>query len=189
MTLPEKLNPQQFQARADEQIERIRATAHELPLYGLANWTGSRMVSNWMVWNDVLEMAGLGFGAFPGSGPRIEVMVSKQDGANATLDRRREIRHELEPPRTEDIFNRIERELQAETPGEAVIAVEGEPQHFSVWQHAGGWIADTLCSGHRITLKAHGVDPASVELCRVHDIEPYLDGRRTFLADNGPSAA
>ncbi|MEV0730458.1 hypothetical protein [Polymorphospora sp. NPDC050346] len=179
-TGPATPDPRQFHVRAARELEQIRALIEGFPLYGLANWTGLRTVSRWQTRDGGLEVVGLGHGTSPGPGPYAEVLVNAADGADLALHRRREVRYETEPPRDEETFRRIDRELLADDPDEVVIPVEGAPTRFQVWRLPQGWVATTAHGDHRCTVSASRIEPGDVELCRVHDIKPYWDGRRVF---------
>ncbi|MEV0394240.1 hypothetical protein [Polymorphospora rubra] len=133
VTGPAVPDPRQFQVRAARELEQLRALAAGFPLHGLANWTGSRQFSRWHTSDGGLATAGLGHGAYPGPGPYVEVLVNAVDGPDQALERRREVRYATEPPRDEETFRRIDRELLAVEPDEVVIPVEGAPTRFSVW--------------------------------------------------------
>ncbi|WP_212824038.1 hypothetical protein [Polymorphospora rubra] len=180
VTGPAVPDPRQFQVRAAMELEQLHTLAAGFPLHGLANWTGSRQFSCWHTRDGGLETAGLGHGAHPGPGPYVDVLVSAAVGPDQALERRREVRYATEPPRDEETFRRIDRELLAVQPDEVVIPVEGAPTRFSVWWLPEGWVATTVLGGHRCTVSASRIGPDDVELCRVHDLKPYWDGRRIF---------
>jgi hypothetical protein len=179
---PVRLSPGEMRARADEQEAVIRATAHVLPLYGLDGWAGQRLISSWSRWDDCLELAGLGHGCPTGSEPYVDVLVGSPTTGDVALETRRQRRYGAEPPRDEAAFSRIEEESRAQVPEAVVIPVDDQPHDFQFWPHPGGWIAAATVDGYQIVLRARAVDPSVVRLRVVTDIEPYLQGRRQFLA-------
>ncbi|WP_326549761.1 hypothetical protein [Micromonospora sp. NBC_01813] len=182
---PARLGPEEMRVRADDQEAAIRATAHVLPLYGLDGWDGLRLISRWARWDDHLELAGLGHGSPTGSEPYVDVLVGSPTTGDVGLETRRERRYGTEPPRDEAAFRRIEAELQAASPEPVIIPVDDQPRAFQLWRHPGGWIAGTSIDGYQIVLRVRGIHPSGVRLRRVTDVEPYLRGRRQFLAVDG----
>jgi hypothetical protein len=63
------LTPEEFWARIAEFDDQMRATAHVMPLYGLAGWTGMIQSGDWHWTNDLLTTVGLVFGDQRGGAP------------------------------------------------------------------------------------------------------------------------
>jgi len=57
--------------------------------------------------------------------------------------------------------------------------------HFDVWhsREQDQWWAAGRYEGHGLVLEARLVSVKDVGLHRVHDLEPYLDGRRAHLRE------
>lgn len=182
-----RIRPEEMRAKAEEQEAAIRASAHILPLYGLDTWDGPRLISSWSRWDDRLEVAGLGHGYPTGSEPYVNVLVGSATVGDIALETRREWRYGTEPPRDEAAFRRIEEELRAQVPKAVVIPIDDQPHDFEFWPHLDGWIAAARVDGYQIVLRARAVDPSTVRLRLITDIEPYLQGRRQFLAFDGSS--
>jgi len=156
----ERLSPEQFWARLDEFDEQMRAAAHLLPLYGVADWTGPVMTGDWEWHNDRLELAELAHGDPLGEGLCIAVATSTDARAPAGL------------PGHEHI------DAAASTVG---ISVGGQPVELTCWRDAHAWSATGRLADHHLRIQARGITPEQVTLIRITDIEPYLAGRRSYL--------
>jgi len=71
-------------------------------------------------------------------------------------------------------------------PDDAVtIHVDGAGVHLDLWHIMDQdlWWAAGHHDGHGLVLEAHLVSATDLGLHRVHDLESYLDGRRTHLRE------
>lgn len=172
-----RLTPEQFWARMSALEDQIRAQAHLLPLYGLAEWPGPRMVGDWGSVNGELTTVGLSHGE-PDNGPRVQVMVDTRDPSDPVIERRMSaVDHGLDRATVMAALD------QAGSPatGTVTITVDGNPEVFDHWVDGPTWYAARRHHEHALVIEARDVSPADVALVRVDDIEPYLAGRRALL--------
>jgi hypothetical protein len=177
-----RLTPEQFWARFDARENEIRAEVELLPCHGLANWPGWLMLGDWSRRDGELISAGLvhGHGELTDDNtPRVHVVVGSeapQDVVgqrlfNAALSR---------DPGEKDVVEAM-RHADAAPTGTVSISVDGRPEAFDHWVHEQTWFAARHHDGHTLAVEARHVSPDELNIVRVHDIEPYLAGRRASL--------
>jgi len=173
------LSPEEFWERDAAMEQRVRETSTVLPCYGLVGWSGLRMIGDWEWENDRLVTVGLAHGAPEGTGPRLHVKTTVGDPAAVVAL----LRASAPEARTEGSIARWRRELEAEPDDSVTIEVDSAGVQVDVWHSEGRdrWWAAGHHGGHGLVLEAHLMSAGDVRLHRVHDLEPYLDGRRAYL--------
>lgn len=177
-----RLTPEQFWARFDELENEIRAVAELLPWHGLADWPGWLMLGDWSRQDGELISAGLLHGQGEPTDEdtsRVHVLVGSEAPGdvigqrlfNAALPR---------DPGEKDVVEAMRRADAAPT-GTVLISIDGQPEVFEHWVHEPTWFAARRHNGHTLAVEARHVSPDELNIVRVHDIEPYLTGRRASL--------
>jgi hypothetical protein len=159
------LSPDQFWDFASSMEDRVRATADVFPLFAVAGWTDMRMLGDWESLNGRLIRAGLLHG-LPDSGPRVHVQ-STSDDPTAVVERLR-----YPGPGYRKL---------GEPSGHVELSVAGELSRFDLWADGARWWATVRHAQCGIVVEAAELAPESVVLERITDVEPYLNGRRSFL--------
>jgi hypothetical protein len=179
------LSPEEFWARIAASEQRMRESAAILPIYGVAGWSGSLMVGDWDWKNGQLVTVGLAHGHPSGDGPSVQVQTTVLHPRTAVASLR--MAH-LAAPHDKDDFQRRRREADAAATGHVDIAVDSVPVPFGVWNDGDPWWAAAQQADYGLILEARHMAMDQLALIRVHDIEPYLAGRRAHLrvprADN-----
>lgn len=174
-----RLSPEQFWAHVTELDDRVRAVADVLPCYGLAGWTGPRMYGDWSFEDGRLVTAGLAHG-WLADGLRVQVLSTLRDSLTLVSTLRAQSRG---IPRSREEAVQRQREMHTGPAEHATVVVEASPVPFRLWRDGDLWWAAGVHAGHDLVLEAQGVDVGEVELTRVHDLEPYIAGRRALLRD------
>jgi len=173
-----RLSPEEFWARIAEMEQRVRDTATILPCYGLANWSGLLMVGDWAWENDQLVTVGLGHGDPAGDGPAVHVRTTVHDARREAASLRMTAERR---PHDKDDFLRRRHEVDAVPAVEMDIPVDSTPVRFQVWRGADRWWAAADHAAHGLVIESYRMPTDGIKLVRVHDIEPYLAGRRAHL--------
>jgi hypothetical protein len=182
-----------------EEVERFRAAP--FPLYGLpASWSGPRQLGGWAGGGSegqlVTTALELGHGdplAEEGPQLRVEVSVERLDTGLVPAEwsqRRRDLAEELWLAAAVPARDPAEHWQQVATarsrPDGAwlpvPILVEGRPVAFAWLAEGRHWVAQGELEGRTLTLRARDLPVGSVQLVRVTDVEPYLEGRRRLEA-------
>jgi len=172
-----RLTPEQFWAHVSSMEDQVRAQAHLLPLYGLAQWDGPRMVGDWGTANGELTTVGLYHGE-PDDGPRVHVMVDTRDPGDPVQERRMSaVDHEAD---RDAVMAALDRAASPAT-ATVTISVDGNPEIFDHWVDGTTWYAARQHGEHALVIEAHDVSPDDVAVVRVDDVEPYLAGRRAWI--------
>ncbi|MFB2581307.1 hypothetical protein ACEXQD_08645 [Herbiconiux sp. P15] len=204
---PRHLTPDEFWSRVDETDERLRESFEPVGAFGLVEWPGFAMVSEWEFGGStrVLSFAhalpqpptdlpgvaddadgggrasgrdGNDASASGGDGDPFEVHVHWRDGDSRSVVARL---------RRRALTAAGGSQYRTRPPGEGLpdrieqIEVEGLEQPFELWERGDRWWAATTLSGRTLAVEARGVTPAGVALHRIADVEPYLAGRRAWL--------
>lgn len=173
-----QLTPEEFWARMARLDDQMRASAHVMPLYGVADWTGLIMTGDWLWQNDRLTTVGLVHGEQFGSGPYVHVRTTIDDPAAVVTNLR--MSAQLRPS-DRDQFLEL-RERLAATPTTGVeIAVDGRLEPFTRCDDGAFWYAATRHGGYGVVIEARDLTPGQINLVGVEDIEPYLAGRRAYI--------
>ncbi|WP_253829501.1 hypothetical protein [Prauserella aidingensis] len=157
----------------------MRDTAGDLPLFGHQAWTGILLTGRWSFRDDGTGRAttiGLEHGdPDDEQAPWLHVLVTCGSADSLVRDLHVE---------------QVRRDRRATVPVERApsdqrqveIVVDGRPRTFRFWETGDCWYAACeLDQQHAVVLAARHVDPADVALIPVHDIEPYLAGRRDWI--------
>jgi len=171
-------SPEEFWARIAEMEQRVGDTATILPCYGLANWSGLLMVGDWAWENDQLVTVGLGHGDPAGDGPVVQVRTTVHDPRREAASLRMTAEG---APRGKDDFLRRRHDVEAVPAVEVDIPLDSTPVRFQVWRRADRWWAAADHGAHGLVIESHRLPTDEITLVRVHDIEPYLAGRRAHL--------
>ncbi|GAB2936002.1 hypothetical protein GCM10027280_24970 [Micromonospora polyrhachis] len=173
-----RLSPDEFWAQMAQHDEQIRSSAHLLPRYGLAGWTGAISTGDWSWEDDRLVTVGLVYGDRLDGGPYVHSRTTVQEPATAVR-----LLRMATPPHPCDMTELLEREQRlATSPSTEVdISIDGRLERFTRWQDDTHWYASSAYHGHCVVLEVCGVTPDQITLVRVEDIEPYLAGRRSSL--------
>jgi hypothetical protein len=191
------VRPRQAIERAHRQeVERFRAAP--FPLYGLPPaWPGPRYLGGWEgSWTKgkrpVTTALSLGHGdPLVEEGPNLRVEVRVEDvgpehPATTGVGRRRMLAEDLwiqAAPQGHDIAQHVEQLAAARRRpdpawSQVAIPVDGRPVGF--WWLAEGrhWVALAELNGRTLALHGRDLPVESVELVRVSDLEPYIQGQR-----------
>ncbi|WP_267784929.1 hypothetical protein [Paenarthrobacter ureafaciens] len=84
------------------------------------------------------------------------------------------------PTDAQDLAAR-QRAFESEPAEALLIPVDGDRVSFTVWHESDRWWAAGTHAGNGLVLEARGIDPGSLALEEVHDIEPYLTGSRSRI--------
>lgn len=173
-----RLTPEQFWAHVDAVDDRMRASAHQLAMYGVDDGPPPFMTGAWSWENGVLTTVGLAYGERDGAGPWTQVLTTVADPATVVATLRMTA---LPHPQDEDGFRALDERLAATPVTATPIVVDGRPTTFDRCSDGPRWYASAQLGEHGVVVEARGVAPEHVRLVRVHDIEPYLAGRRAYL--------
>lgn len=157
--------------------ERFRAAP--FPLYGLpASWTGPR------------HLGGMGSRQARGQPPLVTslTLAHGDPAAGHGPELRVEVRSDPDDPGTgPELRQALAVDLrggpggrsadQADPPWSAVrLPVDGQPVTFDLLAEGRHWVALAELEGRALVLQARDLAPEQVELVRVTDVEPYVDG-------------
>jgi hypothetical protein len=160
-----RLSRIEFTGVIDNQHGEIRASVGRLPLYGLADWSGLRLIGPWSWADGVLDTSGLDFGVPRGTDPWAEIIST------------------LRPPEDWVTEQHLAQTLGAEWPvpasAELTIEIDGVPRTFQHWPGP-TWYA-ALSGEPGLVIAAAGLDPDDIKLITVTDVEPYLASSRAYL--------
>jgi hypothetical protein len=180
----------------EQEVERFRAAS--FPLYGLpAAWPGWRHLGGWEgSWakgqRPVTTALSLAHGdPLTDQGPqlRVEVRVEHVDteqGMTMRLQSRRDLAEELwlaaAPPADTpaEHFDQLAAGRRRPDPAwsQVTIPVDGQPVGFAWLAEDRHWVARAELDDRTLTLHARDLPVESVELVRVTDLEPYIQGQR-----------
>lgn len=170
-------------------------TAGDLPLFGQQSWIGILMTGRWSFRDDRTGRAstiGLEHGdPDDETVPWLQVL-STCDPADHLVQ---ELRFERTlgghgvtgpvdtgPVDRETVLAHRRRTDVTPAQSQAEIMVDGRPRTFRRWDAGDRWYAAWEPGHeHAVVIAARHVDAADVALVRVHDIEPYLAGRRDWI--------
>jgi len=177
MHLAGRLTPEELWAHMTQLEEQVRALAQLLPLYGVADWTGLRLLGDRGWHNDALTEVGLAHGDRNSTGPVAGVQVTMRDGESAV----RNLRIAEHDWSGEVQLRALEHRLAATPTTSVDITIDGQPERFTRWNDDARWYAAARRDDHSVVIEARDITTAHIGLVRVRDIEPYLAGRRAHL--------
>jgi hypothetical protein len=180
-------------------VELVRAAP--FPLYGLpASWPGPCQLGGWAGGGSegrpVTTALRLDHGEPKAEeGPQlwVEVSVGRLDSGQVTAawsQRRRGLAEELwlaAVPPAHDVVEHGEQVAAAGSRSGAawsqvMIPVDGRPIAFAWVAEGRHWVAQGELEDRTLTLRARDLPVESVELVRVSDVEPYIEGQRRLEA-------
>jgi hypothetical protein len=180
-------------------VERFRAAP--FPCYGLpASWSGPRQLGGWeerraKEWcRPVTTALSLAHGEpLAEQGPQLRVDVRIHRAGDEVLPVRSEhgrgLAEELwwEAASTRDVAQELDQVAAARRRPEPVwsqvmIPVDGRPVAFWWLAESRHWVARAQLDDRTLTLRGRDVPVESVELVRVLDLEPYIQGQRRLQA-------
>jgi hypothetical protein len=179
-----------------QEVGRFRAAP--FPLYGLpAAWPGPRHLGGWEGgWakgrRPVTIALSLAHGdplADQGPQLRVEVRVERVEpelGMAVRVQSRRHLAEELwlqAAPRASDLAEHVDQVAAARRRpdpawSQVTIPVDGRPVGFEWLGEGRHWVARAELDDRTLTLHARDLPVESVELVRVADLEPYIQGQR-----------
>lgn len=170
------LTPDEFWSAVRADDERIRRSSGDLALFAPARWTSSVALGEWAFEAGPRELVH----GLPGNqAPFISVVTTP--GRGRGIARARWITHHGSPPHnTAEHLERI-RAFDALKPRRRRVFVGDSRVEFDVWEHDTRWWAAVEASRYGIALEASDLDPATLSLVRVDDVEPYLAGRTAWV--------
>lgn len=181
-----RLSRAAFAGLIDERHDRIRRSAGSLPLYGLLDWSGPRMIGQWG-WSDgALHTAGLAYGVRGGTGPWTEIITTAGPAEQWVTDQRSAMAFAAQRDSDDEALRSALDAVTAEPPAEVAIEVDGAPRPFRYWrgQPVGGdhpdWYA-ALAGTPGLVVTASGLRPGELRLAAVAEVEPYLLATREHL--------
>jgi hypothetical protein len=153
----------------------------EFPVYGLdASWTGRRWVGGWGASGDVVDRIDLAHGdAYDAAAPlvRIETRALRvgekdlQEGF-AAKGLAQHLWHEgVDHEALRPAFTSAD---PTATWAALTLPVDGEPTAFRLLGAGGSWVALGRVDRRLVAIQGRHVDPASLALVTVEDVEPYL---------------
>ena len=160
-----RLSRAEFAGVIDDQHAQIRASLGLLGVYGLANWTGPRLIGPWGWANGVLDTGGLAFGVPRESGPWAEIVTLLRPAEDWVAEQYLAESMGTEPP--------------PPPTAELTIEVDGEPRLFQHWPGS-VWYA-ALPGRPGLAIAAAGLDPREIRLVTVTDVEAHLAASREHL--------
>ncbi|RJT75659.1 hypothetical protein D6T63_17735 [Arthrobacter cheniae] len=171
------LSGNEFWEQMSAMEDQVRATAKDLPCFGLANWTGPLALGEWDLGSRPPMTVGLLHGGMTG-GPSLRTWTTRQDPMRTVA-----LYRVMAGGRTQDRGEHEQRIRRAETQsgGRLDLLVDGSSVTFDFWDEPDGWWAATNHAGVGLILKAEEVRPTAVELRTITDLEPYLLGSRTQI--------
>ncbi|MCS5722901.1 hypothetical protein N1028_08000 [Herbiconiux sp. CPCC 203407] len=192
---PRHLTPDEFWNRVDETDERLRASFEPAGAFGLVEWPGFAMVTDWDYSGHtrVLSFAhelppkdspeerdpdrappvgtGRGEDAF-------EVHVHWREGdSRSVVERLRRRAERVDGGSQYRVLSPAEGLPDSIVP----LALGGLEHPFELWERGDRWWAATTVGGRTLAVEARGVSPDAIALDRVTDVEPFLQGRRAWL--------
>lgn len=180
-----------------QEVERFRAAP--FPLYGLPpSWPGPRHLGGWEGgWakgqhgsvTTALCLAHGGPLAEEGPQLRVEVRVERMEPEQGMTVRVQSRRHlaenlwlEAAPPAHDpaEHWDRLAAAHRRPDPAwtQITIPVDGRPVGFEWLAEGRHWVARAELDDHTLTLHARDLPVESVELVRVTNLEPYIEGQR-----------
>jgi ribosomal protein L37E len=179
-----------------QEVERFRAAP--FPLYGLpTSWSGPRHLGGWGErWDQrrrrpVTTALSLAHGQpLAEEGPQLRVEVeSYREGEQVRpggSERRRGLAEELwweAAPTAHDVAQRWDQVVAAHRRPDSgwsrvTIPVDGRPVGFQWLAEGRHWVAHAELEDRTLTLHGRDLPVGSVELVRVLDLEPYIQGQR-----------
>jgi hypothetical protein len=180
----------------EQEVERFRAAP--FPLYGLPPaWPGSRHLGGWEgSWakgqRPVTTALSLGHGdplAEAGPQLRVEVRVEGVEpelGMTMRVESRRHLAEDLwlqAVPPAHDLaqhFEQFAAVRRRPDPAWSQVTIPVDGRLVGFWWLAEGrhWVAQAELDDRTLTLRARDLPVESVELVRVSDLEPYIEGQR-----------
>lgn len=176
-----RLTPEEFWARFDAQDAEIRAEADQLPWYGLADWSGQLRLG-WGRIDGRLVTVDLGYEQGDPADEqtsRVRVLISAEDPDDVIANLR--LNGALSNSSTEDDTLAAMQLSMSPPIGTVRISVDGRPEEFDHWVDGINWYAARPHENRTLAIAARHVRPDELSVVRVHDIEPYLAGRRASL--------
>ena len=172
-TLPGNEFWEQISAMEDQ----VRATAQDLPCFGLANWAGPLALGEWDLGSRPPMTVGLLHGAMMG-GPSLRTWTTRQDPMRTVA-----LYRVMASGHPQDRGEHEERLRHSETQAGSRLdlLIDGLSVTFNFWEEPERWWAATNHAGVGLILKAEDVSPTAVELSMITDLEPYLLGSRTQI--------
>jgi hypothetical protein len=172
-----RLTPDEFWDQFTRTEQQINATFGQLPVFGLDGWAGPVSLGEWDLGSRPPMTVSVMHGT-PGNGPGLQVWTTRQDPRHTVVLYRVMANG---PAEDEAEFAARQQRLDAEQGEQIRIRVDGEPEPFTLWDDPGRWWAAGRHHGHGIILDGRDIDPGTVALHEVHDLDPYLAGTRTLI--------
>ncbi|HWU48061.1 MAG TPA: hypothetical protein VN133_14990 [Humibacter sp.] len=184
MEWAERLTPDEFWERIDAGERSLRDSAAAWPSYTVAGWQGPAMVGEWAFGDGVhaivhgdplatrrdaddLVLAGL-------EEPHVLVRTGDDDARRTVHLLRRAASRPGEAFDVASVAHAAPDEI-------AEIVVESTPVLFEVWRDPDCWWAAGSYRDDVIVIEARGLQPASLRLVRVADIERFIAQRREWI--------
>ena len=153
-----------------------------MPWYGLAGWPGWLMLGEWSRRDGEPISIGLlhGEGEFTDDDTaRVEVFVGSEPPEEVI--RQRILAASMVPDPGEEVVMEAMRQVEAGPTGTVSVAVDGQVVLFDHWVREQIWVAAREHDGYTLAVEARQIGPDELDIVRVHDIEPYLVGRRATV--------
>ncbi|QHC69502.1 hypothetical protein [Rathayibacter sp. VKM Ac-2801] len=163
-----RLDEAEYSAHLAEWAARVRSSFGDLPVWGVSDWSGRRLLGEWIFSGGPHGLSFLRADAVRGgAGPSVETRTTLGDPRQdvALLCGREESPSSFVRPEALPAPTRI-----------AEIEVDGEQEPFEVWEGDGAVRAAASVRGHVLTLECRGVELERLALAEVDDIEPFVAG-------------
>jgi hypothetical protein len=135
------------------------------------------MVGDWAWESGELVTVGIAHGDPDRDGPAVHVRTTVHDPRAEVAS----LRMDAGAPYGNDDVLRRRREPDIAPGDDVQFLVDSTPVPFELWHEGDRWWAAAAHAGYGLVVEGRRVAAELVTLVRVHDIEPYLAGRRENL--------
>ncbi|MER7008626.1 hypothetical protein ABT297_37025 [Dactylosporangium sp. NPDC000555] len=173
---PIKIDPGRFWAMQDEIDARMRAAAPGVLLLAMRDGPDPAMTGNWSWEDGRLASAGLLHGDPESGGPYCHVITTATGPDDVVRMQRLAAIAAAAPRATRTMPDELGTGTLATT-----VEIDGPMVETQSVNESDRWFQTAILDGTGIVVESRGVDPRSIVLVRVTEVEPYLDGRRQYL--------
>jgi len=188
MRVVRRLSPEEMTAHVRALQQQVRESAPEMPLYGLAEWTGWRAIGDWQFRGGP---HGLSYGSSPGGQPTRLSPTPLDDEATVQVhtsigNPRQAVSHlrvnfEINLPGATVDFENMPSYLDTVPDRLVEITVDATPVLFEVWDAGEHSYAGGVYLDHPLAIHTHGTSLDDLALVTISDLEPYLAGQLDWI--------
>ena len=168
------LTPDELDAEIVRTLERVRASAGSMPVFGVAGWTGAVSLGEWIYEGGPHSLL---HGDPDTRAPSVQVRTTEDAARSAVF----QLRLDFDGPWEGDQYSA--RFDSYDVPPDTVteMRVDDTPVVFEVWTHGDvSWAAGSL-GGFGLAVEARSYPLDRLALHTVTDLEPYIAGRLEWL--------